>query len=154
MDRFTKEIFKERVFTPEGINKEFLRKWINIECIYPSIFYMYGDLPLHTPLQWATEEGYLDIVKFAVKNGANVAAANNLAVRTAIICSYPSIVKCLAENGADMTLANNRLLQVAINSGCVDMVKYLLSTHIYNENIIHIHEIANMSKYIFQLYNH
>jgi hypothetical protein len=75
-------------------------------------------------LQWAAEEGHLDIVKYLVLTGANVRADNDRALRVAFNEGHLEIIKYLVLNGADVH-PEHYLPQM---SDKLDVMKYFIST--------------------------
>ncbi len=58
-------------------------------------------------MRMAANTGSLDIVKFAVENGADVTALHNQAIRLASVQGHQEIVNYLIEKGADKDAASN-----------------------------------------------
>ena len=85
-------------------------------------------------LRWASENGYLGIVKFLVKSGANIHAENDYALRWASGNGYLDIVKFLIEEGANVNTCNDCALRWASENGHLDVVKYL-TQYIQNDSI-------------------
>jgi len=54
-------------------------------------------------VRWASEYGHLDVVKYLVEHGADITADNNYAVRWASLNGHLEVVKYLVEHGADIT---------------------------------------------------
>ena len=75
---------------------------------------------------YAVENGYLDVVKYLHKQGADIMAYDNLAVRLAIEKGHLEVVKYLHKNGADIkTMADKISIRNAIRNGHLETVKYL-----------------------------
>lgn len=76
-------------------------------------------------LEWASEKGYLDIVKCLVEYGSDVngdgcpliLSSNN---------GHIDVVKYLIEHGADVKVGDNFALMCAVDNGHIDVVKYLI----------------------------
>ncbi|PVZ98947.1 hypothetical protein BB558_005042 [Smittium angustum] len=77
-------------------------------------------------LQEASSNGYLDIVKSLVENGANIHENNEIALKEASENGHLDIVKYLVEKGADIHVDQNWTLGMASKSGYFDVVKYLV----------------------------
>ena len=52
-------------------------------------------------LRWAAENGYLDIVKYLVKHGADIHANSDYALRLAIDSEHLNVIKYLADQGVE-----------------------------------------------------
>ena len=55
---------------------------------------------LNEELLWASENGYLEVVKLLIENGADVSAKDNYALRWASRYGHLEVAKLLIENGA------------------------------------------------------
>jgi len=77
-------------------------------------------------IRWASDKGYLEVVKYLVKKGADVTARNNCALRWASDKGYLEVVKYLVKKGADVTARDNCALRWASNNGYLEVVKYLV----------------------------
>ena len=84
----------------------------------------------------ASSNGYIEIVKYLVENGADIHIFNNFALIQSSRYGYIEIVKYLVENGADIYAANNFALRLASKEGHIEVVKYLVENgaNIYAEN--------------------
>ena len=69
--------------------------------------------------------GHLDVVKFLVKRGADV-AQKNLALSSAVNKGHLDVVKFLVENGADVQARENSALRWAARYGHLEVVKFLV----------------------------
>ena len=80
---------------------------------------------IHTDygVKYASQNGYLDILKYLVENGGNVQHA----FRDASDNGHLDLVKYLASKGANIHANNNYALTVAAQKGHLDVVKYLVS---------------------------
>ncbi len=78
-------------------------------------------------LRWAAENGHLSVVKFLVKSGADIHAYNDDVLRLAAQNGHLSVVKFLVKNGADIHAWNDDALKWAADNGHLDVVKYLES---------------------------
>ena len=86
-------------------------------------------------LNAASEEGELDLVKYAISNGASVTSFNNGALRKAAARGYLDMVKFLVENGANIHL---NILPYAAQNGHLEVVKYLVENGVNaKNNLIH-----------------
>ena len=84
-------------------------------------------------LHFAAQEGFLDIIKILIENGANVnslGVVNHSAIRVACRNGHLDVVKYLLEHGAvlDDKLGNDRAtpLEGAAGQGHLDIVQYLV----------------------------
>ena len=93
-----------------------------------------------TPLHVAADRGYLGIVKFLLRHGANPNMKNdygNTPLHFAALYGHPEVVKLLIKHGADPNIKNNygwTPLHDAAYNGRLDVVKLLLE-HGANPNI-------------------
>ena len=81
----------------------------------------------NTLLVEAVKEGELPIIKYAVKNGANIHISKEIALRYASSKGHLEIVKYLVEQGADIHADDDHSLTWASEEGHFDVVKYLVS---------------------------
>jgi hypothetical protein len=79
-------------------------------------------------LRWASQCGYLDIVKCLIKNGANVHANNNTALQYASYAGHLNIIKCLVKNGANIHAGMDYALHLATTQGHQAIARYLNKT--------------------------
>ena len=77
-------------------------------------------------VQWASEYGFLAVVKFLVNKGADIRANNDYALRMASANGHLAIVKFLLKKGANIHASNDVPLQWASKYGYTVVVKYLL----------------------------
>ena len=73
-----------------------------------------------------TDEECKQKVLEEIKNGADIHADDNWAVRMASMCGYTETVKLLIENGADITANDNYAVRWASWSGMTETVKLLI----------------------------
>lgn len=90
-------------------------------------------------LACASHNGHLDIVKYLVEHGADINCNNTYALVWASSKKHLNVVKYLVEHGADIHTDNDLPLREAGKNGDIDMVKYLLKMG------------ANVEKYIYDL---
>ena len=69
--------------------------------------------------------------KYLVKNGVDIKAGDNFAVRWASIYGHLDVVKYLVENGADIKADNNYAVSWASINGHFDVVNYLVENGAY-----------------------
>jgi len=72
------------------------------------------------------ELGYIEIMKYFIKNGINVNCKGGKALINACYYNNFDIVKFLIENNADIRLQNSKALLAATHSGNSDIAKYLV----------------------------
>ncbi len=77
-------------------------------------------------LRIAASRGYLDIVKYLVSKGADVAANNNFAVSHSAGKGYLDVVMFLVEHGADISVEYYQPFRWACENGHINVVKYLM----------------------------
>ena len=86
-----------------------------------------GDLAI----QLAAQRGYLSIVKFLVKRGADIHVSNSFGaespLRGAIIGGHLDVVKYLVEKGANIHVHNDWPFDLAEEYNQSDVAKYLKS---------------------------
>lgn len=73
----------------------------------------------------AAENCHLEVVKYLHQNGADVTAVNNYAVRMAAENGHLAVVKYLHKNGANIAAYNNYAVVYAAENGHLEVVKYL-----------------------------
>lgn len=83
--------------------------------------------PLNETLIQAIEDNDLDKVIWCQKQGADIHADNNNALRRAAACNHFTIVEYLVEQGADIHASNGSTLAFAVAAGCLKTVKYLVN---------------------------
>ena len=101
-----------------------LRKGANIQ---------HGDGALRS----ASQNGHLNIVKYLLKQGADIHAGEDSALRSASRNGRLDIVKYLVQSGANIHARNDGALQEAIAYGQLAVFKYLMNQ---GANIHAIHE--------------
>ena len=57
--------------------------------------------------RWAAFHGHLNVVKYLLRNGADIRAGNDSALRMAIINGHLKIVKYLVEHGANVNVLSD-----------------------------------------------
>ena len=77
-------------------------------------------------LRIATENGQTEIVKLLLYNGADVHAKNDICLQNASFHGYYDIVKLLLDNGADVHADQDYSLRSAITNNKYEIVKLLL----------------------------
>ena len=77
-------------------------------------------------LRWATEYDHLDVVKFLVEKGANIHAEDDSALRWAANHGHLDVVKFLVEKGANIHVKNECALRWAAENGYLGVVRYLI----------------------------
>jgi ankyrin repeat protein len=87
-----------------------------------------NDDKAHLPnlLYVAIVSSAIDIVEYLVKNGADLASDNHLAIRLASGINSPDILDFLIKSGADPTADDNYPLCMSINMGYAEQVKLLV----------------------------
>jgi ankyrin repeat protein len=75
----------------------------------------------------ASKYGYLEVVEFLTKHGADLTAGDNDAVKWASHNGHLEIVEFLTENGADITAQDNYAVRWASNNGHLEVVEFLLA---------------------------
>jgi len=77
-------------------------------------------------LREASERGHLEVVKVLLENGADVHAEEDLALQGASERGHLEVVKVLLENGADVHAYNDSAIRRALENGHLEVVKILL----------------------------
>ncbi len=77
-------------------------------------------------LRSAAMNGYLDVVKYLVEQGADFHANDEEALRWAAWYGHLDVVKYLVEQGADLHMVDEWALRFAAKGGHLDIVKYLV----------------------------
>ncbi len=87
-------------------------------------------------LLWASESGYLPVVKYLIETGADIHYGDDYPLRFASARGHLPVVKYLTENGAKVNALKNRALEAAIQNGHLPVVKYLTENgaDIYADN--------------------
>jgi hypothetical protein len=78
-------------------------------------------------IRYASRSGYADIVELLIKHGANIHARDDYSFRCAASNGYLDVVKCLIYHGADIHAKNDYALRWASENGHLDVVKYLIN---------------------------
>ena len=81
---------------------------------------------LNKELFWASEYGHLDVVRLLIKNGADVSARDNFALRSASYNGNLEVVRLLIDIGADVSALDNYALKWASYYGHLEVVKLLI----------------------------
>jgi ankyrin repeat protein len=97
-------------------------------------------------LRWASEKGHLEVVKYLVEQGANIHAENDIALRHASSDGYFEVVKYLVEKGANIHALDDGALRWASENGHFEVVKYLVE-HGANIHAEHDWALRLASKY-------
>ena len=84
-----------------------------------------GGLDPNELLVKSSEIGFLPGVKLALKNGANVHAFDDRALRWASLYGHKDVVELLLKNGADVHANNDEARRWAANNGHKDVVELL-----------------------------
>jgi hypothetical protein len=77
-------------------------------------------------LKKASEYGELELVKYALKRGADIHATNDYSIIHAVDRGNFDVVKYLVENGADINARNNLPLKYAVENGYLNITKYIV----------------------------
>ena len=77
-------------------------------------------------LQWASENGHLDVVKFFVEKKAYVHADYDFSLRSASANRHFEVVKFLVEKGADIHADDDYPLRSASENGHLEVAKFLV----------------------------
>ena len=78
-------------------------------------------------LRWASQNGHLDVVKYLVENGANIHSNDDFALRWSANAGHLEVVKYLVENGANIHANNDETLRSATKKEHLEVVKYIKS---------------------------
>lgn len=90
----------------------------------------------------AVTKGLIDLVKYCLDHGANLAWDNHKAVRIAAECGSLEILKYLHGKGADIHVSNDQSLRDACQCGHLEVVKYLVENKA-NLNAYNLGEFYN-----------
>lgn len=117
MDEYTPASFRDRVFGITRVNadndefdREFLLANIHQRCIH-----MLGKYC--TPLIWAVDQNYFNIVQYLVDQGADVTDDDNYAIGQAARNGNLAIIKFFIKKGADIHAAENYAIRTASFNG-------------------------------------
>ena len=77
--------------------------------------------------EWAVSCNQLELLRLLVKQGADIHARNNYALRRAAYKGHLEIVKFLVKQGADIHALNDYALRRAACSGQLEVVMYIKS---------------------------
>ena len=78
-------------------------------------------------LRRAAYNGHLAVVKYLVSEGADIHAVNDYALQWAAYYGHLDVVKYLVSEGADIHAVNDFALRLAAGKGHLTIVKYLVS---------------------------
>ena len=112
-----------------------------------------SDDPITNIMQHATITGNTIIVKWCLKNGANIHANNDIALQLAAELDHLEIVKILVANGANIR-ANNDIALISSNN--TEIIKFLLENvkdSLSEDNIIQglLHACNERNKEVIKL---
>lgn len=98
---------------------------------------------INDTLNYAAINGNPLIVKWCLKNRADVHAENDCALRYAAASGHLEVVQLLLAAGADIHIYNNSVLYKAARYGRVDVIRFILSikniqfsTHLILQDIV------------------
>jgi ankyrin repeat protein len=74
----------------------------------------------------AAKNGHLEVVQFLIRNGADIHADNDLAIRHAARNEHLDVVRYLIENGANIHAHDDWALRYAAMDGHLDVIQYLM----------------------------
>ena len=77
-------------------------------------------------LQRASENGHLEVVRYLIEKGANVGGFQNYALQEASKNGHLEVVKYLIKHGADVNAIDGYALTAAIGNGHLNVVKILV----------------------------
>ena len=97
-----------------------LKRGADIEHEKQIRFYIYN------PLSLASTNGHLKVVKYLVKQGANVRTKDDSALGLASENGHLEVLKYLVEHGADVRANNDLPLRLASENGHLEVLKYLV----------------------------
>ena len=109
-----------------------LNKWIKNHDI---------DIDIDFALRFACKNGYYDITKLLLENGADVHVNNDTCLKITTIMNYNKITKLLLDHGADALVNDSELLKlIHIKKDNIDIIKILIdkgcNVQINNNNIL------------------
>jgi hypothetical protein len=76
-------------------------------------------------LRWASRNGHKDVVELLLKAGVDVHADDDLALRWALLSGHKDVVELLLKNGANVHADENSALRLALEEGNKDVVELL-----------------------------
>jgi ankyrin repeat protein/Tol biopolymer transport system component len=82
-----------------------------------------------TPLSWAAENGYREVVDWLLDNGAHADVKNNMLIRFSVTRGLSKLFNTLLSNGANFDLRNSNggnIIHLAAEGGSVDIIKALI----------------------------
>jgi ankyrin repeat protein len=77
-------------------------------------------------IRWASQKGYLEIVRLLLKHGADPTDNKNEAIRMASREGHLEVVRLLIDKGADPAADNNNAVRWASKRGYLEIVRLLL----------------------------
>jgi len=86
--------------------------------------------------------GHLELVKYAVQNGANIRIDNDYPLKWSSENGHLDTVKYLVENGADVNADNSEALWRASSNGHMEIVKFLVENGVDKEYYYYAVKIA------------
>ncbi len=90
-------------------------------------------------IRLASQNGHLDVVKYLVENSADINAYSDGALRNSSLHGHLDVVKYLVKNGADIHTKSDYPLRVASLGGYIEIVKYLV------KNGANIHALSDQA---------
>jgi ankyrin repeat protein len=101
------------------VSKE-INHWVDLNDVIREYYLTNGD-----PLLDSCRLGFINLLMYLHKNGANITVDNDLPIRCASSHGHLHIVKYLYENGADVTADNEYAIRAAVYNDDLDMTRYL-----------------------------
>ncbi|AVL95190.1 ankyrin repeat protein [Moumouvirus australiensis] len=99
----------------------------NDTCLYGSIYFGPIQRVFNDVLIWGSERGDIELVRSALRNGANVRLNNDYALKLASKGGHLAIVKLLIESGCDIKTNGEFSLCLASEYGHLKVVKYFIN---------------------------
>ena len=93
----------------------FVRRWIHLS-------------KKDITIKEASEKGHIDLIKYLVKNGANIHVEEEYPFFIAVENGHIDLVKLAVENGVDINKDNSKALLRASLRGHFPVVKYLVES--------------------------
>ena len=107
---------------------------------------------------WASENGYLNIVKCLIKHGADIHGMNDKAFRVSSENGRLDVVKYLINHGAAINVNSDEAFRKACNNGHVDVVELLIkhgaNLHVNNDHALHVSSSKGHLKMVECLIKH
>jgi ankyrin repeat protein len=82
----------------------------------------------YAALRFSSSRGHLEIVELLVQNGSNIHAKNEYSLRKSSEYGFIEVVKYLIEKGADPRASNNEALILSSKNGHFEVVKLLVNS--------------------------